>query len=155
MEVVQIVFVGRQAQGCCRTRPKRTERAYMDIADGTATGTIVNTDHMPQAWIARFGRTVADQVLDAVEERLRSGGTAGMSVSLGGQTIGGTTAKAQAAEESDAASDGTSASLFGATAADAGETARAKALSDWLRQGTKENGWSRTLTERELGPKRT
>ena len=128
------------------------------LADGTATGTITNTDHMPQAWIARFGRTVADQVLDAVEARLRAARTAGMSVSLGGQQIGGTTAKADADGNSDAASDGTSGSLFGATAADAGETARLKALSDWLSQGTEEkdrfgnrsNGWSRTVTGREL-----
>ena len=28
------------------------------IADGTATGTIHNSDAMPKAWIARFGRTV-------------------------------------------------------------------------------------------------
>ena len=124
------------------------------LADGTATGTITNTDHLPQAWIARFGRTVADQVLDAVEERLRSGGTAGMSVSLGGQTIGGAGLNAKSDEESDAASDGTSASLFGATAADTEETARVKALSDWLSQETDEkdrsNGWSRTMTGREL-----
>ena len=127
------------------------------LADGTATGTITNTDHMPQAWIARFGRTVADQVLNAVEERLRSGGTAGMSVSLGGQTIGSAGLKAKSDEESDAASDGKAASLFGATA-DAGETARVKALSDWLSQktdekdrfGNRSSGWSRTVTGREL-----
>ena len=40
------------------------------IADGVATGTIENTDHMPAAWLARFGRTVTDQVLEAVEARL-------------------------------------------------------------------------------------
>ena len=33
------------------------------IADGEATGTIENSDAIPKAWIARFGRTVADQVL--------------------------------------------------------------------------------------------
>ena len=125
------------------------------LADGTATGTITNTDAIPQAWIARFGRTVADQVLNAVEERLRSGGTAGMSVSLGGQTIGSAGPKAEADGKSGAASGGTSASLFGATAAaDAGETARVKALSDWLSQETEEkdrsSGWSRTMTGREL-----
>ena len=41
------------------------------LADGTATGTITNNDPIPKAWIARFGRTVADHVLDAVDERLR------------------------------------------------------------------------------------
>ena len=41
------------------------------LADGEATGTIENSDLMPQAWLSRFGRTVAEQVLDAVEERIR------------------------------------------------------------------------------------
>ena len=63
---------------------------YVKIADGTATGTIENTGAIPQAWIARFGRTVADQVLDAVDVRLRAARTAGASVSLAGQRIGGT-----------------------------------------------------------------
>ena len=124
--------------------------AYLE--DGTATGTITNTDAMPEAWMARFGRTVADQVLDAVDARLRSSRTAGMSVSLGGETIGGTAAEAD--EKFGAVSDGKPASLFGGTAVDAEDTARLKALSDWLSQGTEEkdrsNGWSRTLTEREL-----
>ena len=123
------------------------------VADGTATGTITNTGAMPEAWIARFGRTVTDQVLDAVDARLRAARTAGMSVSLGGETIGGTAAEADG--NSGAVSDGKPASLFGGTAAvDAEDTARLKALSDWLSQGTEENdrsnGWSRTLTEREL-----
>ena len=38
----------------------------LTVADGTATGTIANSDHMPAAWLARFGRTVSGQVLDAV-----------------------------------------------------------------------------------------
>ena len=98
------------------TNPKRGM-----IVDGEAVGTIRNTDHMPKAWIARFGRTVADQVLDTVEERLRSARTAGMSVSLGGETIGSTTAKAQADGNSGAAPDGKAASLFDGTTADAEE----------------------------------
>ena len=36
------------------------------IRDGEATGTIENSDPIPQAWLARFGRTVADHVVDAV-----------------------------------------------------------------------------------------
>ena len=44
------------------------------LADATATGTISNTDRMPTAWIARFGRTVAEQVLDAVDARKRAPG---------------------------------------------------------------------------------
>ena len=59
------------------------------IADGTATGTINNTDHMPQAWIARFGRTVADQVLDAVEGRMTAARVPGTELSVAGQRVGG------------------------------------------------------------------
>ena len=40
------------------------------IADGVATGTIENSDPIPQAWLARFGRTVAEQVIEAVRTRL-------------------------------------------------------------------------------------
>ena len=115
------------------------------LADGTATGTIINTDHMPQAWIARFGRTVADQVLDAVDARLRAARTAGVSVSLGGRKIGGAAPEADGKAEAkpdagtEAKSGGKSASPFGA-GADAEETARLEALTDWLRQETDGNG---------------
>ena len=57
------------------------------IADGEATGTIENTDHMPAAWLARFGRTVTDQVLDAVEARLAASRAVGTRVRLAGQAL--------------------------------------------------------------------
>ena len=57
------------------------------IADGTATGTIENTGPIPKAWIARFGRTVADQVLDAVGERMRGGSAASTRLTLGGHEV--------------------------------------------------------------------
>ena len=40
------------------------------IEDATATGTIVNSDPLQQAWLARFGRTVGSQVMEAVSARL-------------------------------------------------------------------------------------
>ena len=40
------------------------------IADGSATGTIENSDPLQQAWIARFGRTVASDVVDGITDRL-------------------------------------------------------------------------------------
>ncbi len=58
------------------------------IADGTATGTIVNTDAMPRAWLGRFGRTVAGQVLDAVEARMTTARQAGVEVSIVGRRVG-------------------------------------------------------------------
>ena len=73
------------------------------LADGEATGTIENTDHMPQAWLSRFGRTVAEQVLDAVEERIRSAPQAGVQVTVAGQRIGAAQAPdADALEEAEA-----------------------------------------------------
>ena len=109
------------------------------IADGTATGTIVNSDPIPQAWLARFGRTVSGQVLDAVEERLRASRTDGVSVSLAGQTIDLT--------QPDAKSDAT-------TEAEKESQARLGVLSDWLRQDTEDRErtgiQSRTLTAPEV-----
>ena len=59
------------------------------ITDAEATGTITNSDPLPTAWTARFGRAAAVHVLDAVSERL-DGGSAGAShVRLGGHQLGG------------------------------------------------------------------
>ena len=55
------------------------------IADGSATGTIVNADSLQKAWIARFGRAVASQVVDAIADRFSGGGTQG--VTIAGQTL--------------------------------------------------------------------
>ena len=38
----------------------------------TATGTIVNRDPLPQAWMVRFGRTVGSQVVEGLSERKRA-----------------------------------------------------------------------------------
>ena len=65
------------------------------LADREAVGTIRNTDLMPQAWLARFGRTVADQVIDAVEGRVTSARSPGTELQVAGQSFGG----AEATEE--------------------------------------------------------
>ena len=72
------------------------------ISDGTATGTIVNTDPMPQAWIARFGRTVAEQVLEAVESRKTAPRTPGAR----GRTSPATRSAASAADGGLSLADG-------------------------------------------------
>ena len=59
-----------------------------EVSDGTATGTIANTDAMPRAWLGRFGRTVAGQVVDAVEARMTAARQAGVEVSIAGQRVG-------------------------------------------------------------------
>ena len=76
------------------------------LADGTATGTITNTDHMPQAWMARFGRTVADQVLDAVEGRMTAPRAPGTELSVAGQRVGGGSAAAPVAVDTGEAEAG-------------------------------------------------
>ena len=57
------------------------------IEDGEATGTIENSDKMPKAWLARFGRTVAEQVVDSVQARLEAPRQAGAEATLGGQAL--------------------------------------------------------------------
>ena len=88
------------------------------IADDKATGTIKNSDLMPQAWLARFGRSVAQQVLDAVEERIRSAPEAGVRMTVAGQAIGAAQAPdADAIEEAEARLESLSAWLAGETEA--------------------------------------
>ena len=56
------------------------------IADGSATGTIENSDPLQQAWIARFGRTVASDVVDGITDRL-STARSGSEVRIAGVTL--------------------------------------------------------------------
>ena len=57
------------------------------LVDAHATGTIVNTDPIPTAWMARFGRTVGTQVMEAVSSRLDGG--ASPHFNLGGVSLAG------------------------------------------------------------------
>ena len=57
------------------------------IGDGEATGTIVNSDPMPRAWLTRFGRTVAEQSVDAIGARME--GDRGFRVVVGGLAFDG------------------------------------------------------------------
>ena len=55
------------------------------LEDAVATGTIENSDPMPQAWLVRFGRTVASQAVDAIGGRMEGGG--GSHVTVAGQSL--------------------------------------------------------------------
>ena len=57
------------------------------IADGEAIGTIENADPVPKAWLARFGRTVTGQVLDAIETRLEASRETGARATLAGHAL--------------------------------------------------------------------
>ena len=142
--------------------------AHLAVAE--ATGTITNSDPIPRAWIARFGRTVADQVLDAVDERLRaarSARAARAEVTLGGRRIGFGSAYGQESGDGEgtvAPAPGPASPLvatapdpawLGATAQpDAEGTARLKTLASWLNGAAPEDGLrqtgSRTMTGREV-----
>ena len=107
----------------------------------TVTGEL--NDVAVWAWLARFGRTVSGQVLDAVEERLRASRAAGVSVRVAGQTIDLTTKPdAKAAPEDEAEQEG---------------RARLAALSGWQGQETEDGkrsgmpSWTPTGAEAMMG----
>ena len=50
--------------------------------------TITNDGPVPRAWLARFGRTVAEQVIEAAESRMGAPRTPGAEASLAGRRIG-------------------------------------------------------------------
>ncbi len=117
------------------------------LKDAEATGTIENTDAMPQAWLARFGRTVAEQAIEAIEGRFAASRTPGVEMRLAGERIG----SAGAAPENEAARK----KLAGGQ-----ETrSRLEAMTTWLRgteaaegdAGDGRAGYrSRTVTPRDL-----
>ena len=59
----------------------------VSIADGVAVGTITNDDPMPAAWLARFGRTAAEQALDGIAGRIAASRTAGVQGTIAGQAL--------------------------------------------------------------------
>ena len=76
------------------------------IADDEATGTIVNSDPVPKAWLVRFGRATTDHVLDAITARFEDSGV-GSRADIGGVfQLGGTGTYDYQADRSFAAGDG-------------------------------------------------
>ena len=61
------------------------------ISGATATGTIENSESMPQAWLSRFGRAASDHVVQAIEARWRDGSpqTPQTHLTLGGGQVHG------------------------------------------------------------------
>ena len=57
------------------------------IDDATATGRIINTDPMPAAWLARFGRTSATQVLGLLDARFDEARAPASQLTLGGRPV--------------------------------------------------------------------
>ena len=59
----------------------------LSITTAQATGTIRNTDPLPRALLARFGRTAAVHVVDHVEERLQAPRTPGFDGRFAGREL--------------------------------------------------------------------
>ena len=57
------------------------------IGDAVAKGTIENSDPMPTAWLARFGRAASDHVVEAVGDRWQ-GGPQASHLTIGGRQAG-------------------------------------------------------------------
>ena len=57
------------------------------VTDGEATGTIKNTDPLPRALLARFGRTAAVQVVEQVEARLEASREPGFRGRVAGREL--------------------------------------------------------------------
>ncbi len=58
------------------------------VADGVATGTITNDGSLPGAYLARFGRAVAEQALDGITGRIDAARAPGMQGSFAGYALG-------------------------------------------------------------------
>ena len=119
------------------------------LKDAEATGTIENTDAMPEAWLARFGRTVAEQAIEAVEGRFAASRSAGVEVSVAGQRIGG------APEPEDPGSgSGAGAEARAKLAEEQEARGKLEAMTQWLRGADDEKGRtgpeSRSVTARDL-----
>ena len=65
----------------------------LDIETARAIGTIRNSDPLPKDWLARFGRTVAEQVLEAVETRTLAPRAPGAALTLAGHRVDGAPAQ--------------------------------------------------------------
>ena len=66
---------------------KLTNASGARITDRKAIGTIVNSDPLQRAWLSRFGRTVAEQVLDAVGARFEGSSPGPAQLTIGGHQV--------------------------------------------------------------------
>ena len=113
------------------------------IAQAEAVGTIHNNGLIPKAWIARFGRTVAEQMLEAVEGRIRAAPAPGVEIALAGEQIGGLPPDRRPGQAGQAGPD---------SEAEREAQRDAQRLTDWLNRETddEEQDQSRAVTPRDL-----
>ncbi len=64
-----------------------SDATHASIADGVGVATIVNSDPMPAAWLSRFGRTVAEQAIDGIANRMAAPRATGVEGAIAGQAV--------------------------------------------------------------------
>ena len=101
----------------------------VSITRAEATGTITNSDPIPQAWLARFGRTAAEHVLDGVQARLAAPRNPGMQANVAGLWNLGTAADTRSDTLADTPAD-TALAAPGEAPQDG-----LRAHSDWIEGG--------------------
>ncbi|MCY4331819.1 MAG: hypothetical protein OXC96_04840 [Cyanobacteria bacterium MAG CAR1_bin_15] len=74
---------GREIFELVLSNPQRVR-----IADGVGMGAIVNSDPIPAAWLGRFGRTVSQQVVDALKGRFSAPPGDGLNLTVAGEHLG-------------------------------------------------------------------
>ena len=62
--------------------------ARVKLADAEATGVINNTDAMPRAWLARFGRAASDHAVEAISNRWQGEARSDNHLTIGGRPAG-------------------------------------------------------------------
>ena len=102
------------------------------IGRGTATGTIVNSDPMPDAWLSRFGRTASDQTAEAIRRRME-GGARESHLTVGGRRLD--------TLWTNAAGPARPHSLAGASASAPASLLRMPAAGGWALQASGATGW--------------
>ncbi len=77
---VDIGYTGKRAQ-------RFGARTKVAVARRSAKGTILNSDPLPAAWLARFGRAVAEQALEGITARMAAPRAPGLQGSIAGQAF--------------------------------------------------------------------
>ena len=68
--------------------PGSRQRDGARFADNVGIGTISNSDPLPRAWLIRFGRTVSQQVVDALQARFTSSpASPGLELTVAGEEL--------------------------------------------------------------------
>ena len=108
-----------------------TPGVAVPIETSAAAGTIENRGAIPSAWLVRFGRTVAEQVVETVRERVSAPQRPGFAARLAGQAIGAPSLQARQPTPEEAVAS-TSLALSRRTAAPGGPSGGGLA-SLWLK----------------------